>query len=145
MMIIRAAKFPNDMPQLQELSPPSVKPALDFFMYPTLVAVEIHESTFAQYEPDREEILGYTQFAFGPDLVLHSKAIRIAKEAKGKGVGAALMTEKIRLARLAGARMHLYPVDTHGEVALKKILLKLGMHLCKDGDPIQIYAQHYED
>ncbi len=132
MITIRAAKFPDDLPQLQRLSPPDVKPVLDFFMYPTLVAVEAEHI-----------VLGYTQFSFGPDKTLHSLAIRIAAEAKGKGVGSALMAEKVRLARAAGARMHLYAVAKDGEEALKKILLKQGMHLCKDGD-LQIYAEHYE-
>jgi hypothetical protein len=37
--------------------------------------------------------------------------------------------------------MHMYAVDREGEPALKKILLKQGMHLCKDG-PCQIYVEH---
>lgn len=132
MITVRAAHFPEDLERLQELSPPEVKPVIQFFTQPCLVA-ELEG-----------RILGYTQFTLGPDRVLHSTAIRVAAEAKGQGVGAALMEEKVRLARIAGARLHLYPVDREGEVALKKILLKQGMHLCKDG-PTQIYAEHFEE
>lgn len=130
MITVRAARFPDDLEQLQTLSPPAVKPVIEFFIYPTLVAVE------------DEQILGYSQFTLGLDKVLHSTAIRVG--VKGKGIGTILLTEKRRLAIAAGAIAHYYCVARDGEVALKKILLKLGMHLCRDGE-VQLYAEHFGD
>jgi GNAT superfamily N-acetyltransferase len=131
MILIRAARFPDDLERLQQLSPPEVKPVIEFFTQPCLVA-----------EVDGT-VAGYTQFTLGLDNVLHSRAIRVDAAFKGQGVGAALIEEKVRLAKIAGAKMHLYAVDRDGEVALKKILVKQGMHLCKDG-PVQLYAEHFE-
>src|SRR5882724_2149701 len=98
MITIRAARFPDDLEQLQKLSPPEVKPVIEFFTQPCLVA-EITDDT----STEQGLIVGYTQFTLGPDRLLHSRAIRIAAEAKGKGIGSALMAEKRRLAIEAGA------------------------------------------
>jgi ribosomal protein S18 acetylase RimI-like enzyme len=97
-------------------------------VYPTLVA-EIDGA-----------IVGYTQFSLGPDKILHSLAFRVASVAKGQGVGSALMKEKVRLAKICGARMHMYAVAKDGEVALKKILERQGMHPCQDHGEIIIYV-----
>jgi len=123
-----------DLPALRELSPAEVKNPAEFLVHPTIVAVT-----------ETGEIAGYTQFSLGPDKILHSLAIRVAKEFKGQGVGTMLVAERIRLARLAGATFHLAAVDPKGEVALKKILLAEGMHLCRKLDHAWIYAQDLGD
>lgn len=128
-MIIRNSG-PEDLPQLVALSPPEVKPTIQFRVYPTLVA-ETEDGTLA----------GYTQFCLTPDGILHSLAIRIGARWKGKGVGQSLMEEKLRLARDAGATMHIYAVAQDGEVALKKILERLGMHACQRRGDVIVYMQ----
>ena len=132
-MMIRSASYPDDLEALQRLSPPSVKPEVEFYAYATLVA-----------EIDGE-VAGYPQFAITPDKVLHSTAIRIGAEWKGQGVGRALMEEKVRMAREVGARMHFYAVALDGEVALKKILEGLGMHRCQEHGDVLIYVQSFGD
>ena len=117
-----------DLPALQVLSPPGVKPVIEFFVYPTLVAVV------------DGEIAGYTQFSLGPDKVLHSLAIRIGARWKGHGIGQQLMDAKVDLAKRAGATMRFYAVARDGEEALKKILVKQGMHCCQKQGAIWIYA-----
>ena len=122
---------PDDLPALQRLSPPHLKPAVHFAVYATLVA-----------EIDGE-VVGYTQFSLTPDGILHSLAIRVGR--KGQGIGQKLMETKVRLAKAAGARMHMYAVDRHGEVALKKILVSLGMHLCQQHGDVLVYAGSLSD
>src|SRR5262245_35656573 len=100
----------------------------EFDAYPTLVA-----------EVDGR-IAGYTQFSLGPDGVLHSLALRISPEFKGQGIGQRLMDAKVALARRVGAHMHMYAVARDGEVALKKILERQGMHLCQDRGELLIYV-----
>jgi ribosomal protein S18 acetylase RimI-like enzyme len=127
-MLIRNAG-PEDLARLMELSPPEVKRPVEFAIYPTLVA-----------ELDGV-IAGYTQFCLTPDGILHSLAIRIGAAYKGQGVGSELMEAKLRLARAAGAHTHIYAVAKDGEVALKKILDRLGMHACLTRGDLVIYMQ----
>jgi len=129
---IRPARIPDDMPRLLEISPVTVKPESDWYLYPTLVAEM------------GDRVVGYTQFSVGPDMILHSKAIRVDGDYKGHGIGAMLMAAKVDIAKKAGCRAHMYPVATQGEQALKKILLKSGMHLCKDGPEWQLYMEHWD-
>lgn len=132
-LVLRLARIPDDLAALQKLSPPSIKPEAEFFAYPTLVA-----------EIDGE-IAGYTQWSLGPDKTLHSLAIRIGAQWKGRGLGQALMEEKCRLAREAGARRHMYAIAKDGEEALKKIVTKLGMHLCQTLGEVYLYVGHFDD
>ena len=110
---------PDDLARLQELSPPSVKNPAEFFVYATLVA-----------EIDGR-IVGYTQSTLTPDGILYSLAIRIDAAYKGRGIGRQLMETKVNLARRAGAKTHFYALARDGEEAIKKICLRLGMHLCQ--------------
>src|ERR1051326_2752063 len=119
----------GDLPDLRRLSPRERKNPLEFFIYPTLVA-----------EVDGE-IAGYTQFALGPDGVLHSLAIRIGADYKGMGIGQRLMDTKEALAKAAGAKIHLYAIAKDGEEALKKIVTKQGMHLCQRHGDLLLYAK----
>lgn len=118
----------EDFPALRALSPRDRKDPVQFFVYATLVA-EV-----------QGEIAGYTQFSLQPDGVLHSLAIRIGPEWKGKGIGQKLMDAKVALAKAAGAHMHFYAVAKDGEVALKKILENQGMHRCQDRGEYVIYV-----
>ena len=129
-MNIRHARYPDDLERLQELSPPVIKHVSEFFIFPTLVA-----------EIDGV-IAGYTQFTVTPDRVFHSMAIRIGKEYKGQGVGQALADNRVAFGRAAGCIMHFALVDADGEEAMKKILVKQGLHLCqkRDKDKIWIYV-----
>jgi GNAT superfamily N-acetyltransferase len=118
-----------DLPRLQELSPPSVKPVEEFAMYSTLVA-EL-----------AGRLVGYTQFYLSVDKILHSRAIRIEEGHKGQGIGRALMEGKEALARSLGAIAHYYPVDRDGEVALKKMLTSMGFHLCLKHQHVWVYVK----
>jgi GNAT superfamily N-acetyltransferase len=129
-IVVRPMEPMVDLPALQRLSP---KPAGEFYVRATLVA-----------EIDGE-IAGYTQFSLGPDNVLHSLAIRVGAAFKGRGVGQALMDAKVALAKEAGATMHFYAVQRDGEEALKKILLRQGMHLCQDHGDLLVYAGSLRD
>lgn len=132
-LVLRLARLPDDLPALQKLSPPHVKPEAEFFAHPTLVA-----------EMDGE-IAGYTQWCLTPDKTLHSLAIRIGAPWKGRGIGQALMEGKCRIARDAGARRHMYAIARDGEEALKKIVTKLGMHLCQTLGEVYLYVGHFDD
>lgn len=121
----------EDLPALQKLSPPEVKPLVQFFVYSTIVATI------------DDEVVGYTQFCLTPDGILHSYAIRVAADHKGRGIGTKLIACKERLAQEAGAKFHFYAVAQNGEEALKKLLLKAGHHLCQDHDGIQVYAKGF--
>lgn len=123
---------PEDLPRLRELSPEDVKPAIEFTIYPTLVAVT-----------EAGEIAGYAQFSLGPDKILHSLAIRVDAKFKGQGVGSILCAERARVGRAAGAGLHIYAVAPDGEVALKKILVAQGMHLCRKHPDIWLYTQYF--
>jgi ribosomal protein S18 acetylase RimI-like enzyme len=133
-----------DLPRLQELSPAEIKNPADFFAFPTLVAEVLHvpdpELCPLDY-PAVKVIAGYTQFSLGPDRILHSQAIRIDARFKGFGIGKALCEERVRIAKAAGATFHLYAVDPEGEIALKKIITKQGMHLCRKLPGVWLYAQ----
>jgi ribosomal protein S18 acetylase RimI-like enzyme len=150
----------EDMPRLLELSPaneggpaagsPSEKNPIDFDVFPTIVAVadyDIARRMLANGEVPIEHlssdglVVGYAQFSIGPDKVLHSQAIRVSRKFKNQGIGELLCQERIRLGRAAGAIYHLYGVHPEGEIALQKILLKLGMHLCCKFPSIWLYAQ----
>lgn len=126
---VRPASLPDDLPALQRLSPPEIKPVVDFYVHATLVA-EIGG-----------ELAGYTQFCVTPDKVLHSTAIRIGAEWKGRGIGQQLMDAKVELAKQAGAQMHYYAVDPDGEAALKKILEHQGMRLLCKRVGVWVYVQ----
>ena len=106
-------------------------------------AARIHEE-FSVYATLVAElagaVAGYTQFCLTPDGVLHSLALRVAPSAKGQGVGQALMNEQVRLAKICGGRMHFYAIAKDGEVALKKIVERLGMHACQDRGEVLIYV-----
>jgi ribosomal protein S18 acetylase RimI-like enzyme len=110
---------PLDLPRLIELSPPEVKPTVHFFVYATLVA-----------EVDGV-IAGYTQSSLTPDGILYSLAIRVDAAYQGQGIGQQLMEIKVHLATMAGAKMHFYALAHDGEEAIKRICLRLGMHLCQ--------------
>jgi GNAT superfamily N-acetyltransferase len=86
------------------------------------------------------EVAGYTQYSLTPDGILHSLAIRIDAKHKGKGLGQKLMDAKVDLARRAGARVHFYAIAADGEVALKKIVEKQGMHLCQKHEKTWVYV-----
>ena len=124
---------PADVPGCVAISEPLPDRAprleLEFFVYPTLVA-----------EVDGV-IAGYTQFTLTPDGTLHSLALRIGTAWKGQGLGGQLMARKVELAKAAGATTHIYAVAKDGEVALKKILERLGMHACQARGGVVIYMQ----
>ena len=121
---------PEDFSRLMALSPPSVKPPVHFLVYATLVA-----------EVDGV-IAGYTQSSLTPDGILYSLAIRIDAAYKGQGIGQKLMETKVALAIEAGAKMHFYALAHDGEEAIKRICLRLGMHLCqRQGNNVDIYSQ----
>jgi GNAT superfamily N-acetyltransferase len=116
----------DDLPALQRLSPP--KPLIEFLVYVTLVA-EVEG-----------EVAGYTQFSLTPDGTLHSLAIRVGAAWTGRGIGRALLAEKVALAKDAGAKRHIYAVDANGKEALVKILLEQGMHLCHQQPGVRLYV-----
>jgi GNAT superfamily N-acetyltransferase len=131
-MMIRAM-LPKDLPALQVISPPSVKPVVEFDVFPTLVALV------------DGVIAGYTQFTVTPDRVFHSMAIRVAPEFKGQGIGQALADARVGLGRDLGCVMHMAAVAAEGEEAMKKILLRQGLHLCRKLGPMWIYLGGFDD
>lgn len=118
----------EDLGRLIELSPPDVKPTVQFFVYPTLIAW-FHGV-----------IVGYTQFTLTPDGILYSLAIRVDAAYKGQGIGQKLMETKAALATEAGAKMHFYALAHDGEEAIKRICLRLGMHLCQSEGNVDVYS-----
>jgi len=118
----------SDLPELQKLSPPHLKPFVHFLVYVTLVA-EVEG-----------KVAGYTQFSLSPDGTLHSLAIRVGQDWMGRGIGQQLMEEKVALAKDAGAKRHIYAVDTEGKESLKAILIKQGMHLCHSQAGVTLYV-----
>lgn len=149
-----------DLERLYELSPSvegqgegNVKDPAEFHAYPTIVAVA--DMTIAKRMVANGEVpasavspdglvVGYAQYAI-TDHILNSRAIRVSRKFKGQGIGERLVAERIRLAKQAGATFHLYGVDPGGEVALKKILIAQGMHLCQKRPEIWLYAQDLGD
>lgn len=119
----------GDLPELEKLSPPHLKPTVQFFAYTTLVA-----------DAGAGELAGYTQFALTPDGILHSYAIRVGEGWKSKGIGRQLMAAKMAIAKAAGGKMHFYAVDPKGDAALKRILIGLGMHLCLKQEDAWVYS-----
>src|SRR5258708_34856305 len=92
---------------------------LQFFVYSTIVA------SIGDVD---DEIVGFTQFCLTPDGVLHSYGLNVASRHRGRGIAGTLCQVKEDLAIAAGAKYHLYAVAKN-EHAIKKILLKQGMHL----------------
>ena len=119
----------DDFPSLVALSTMEFEPEIKLFRYVTLVAAR------------SGILLGYTQFYITIDGILHSAAIRIGVEHKGLGIGAALMNVKEQIAIKAGAHLHIYAVAKNGEIALKKILEKQGMHACQHYPEFIIYMK----
>lgn len=126
-VLIRTASW-TDLPRLLELSPPEVKNPDEFGAFATIVA-EIEE-----------KVVGYAQFNITLDKVMHSQAIRIDRAYKGRGIGYKLCEAREQIARRVGAKVHVYAVAEDGEVALKKILTKLGM----TREPVQIWTKSLE-
>jgi GNAT superfamily N-acetyltransferase len=123
-----------DMPALLKLSPPEIKPVAEWLALPTLVATE------------DEVVVGYTQFAFNPsDLTFTSRAIRVDAAHKGKGIGQMLADERLKIGRAVGAKIHFAPVAREGEEAMKKILLKQGLHLCQKTGDLWLYVGTFEE
>lgn len=156
MILIREMQR-HDMERLQELSPSAegrgegdVKNPAEFLVYPTIVAVadlevakrmvDNGEAPASAISPDGI-VVGYAQYSIGPDKILHSQAIRVSRKFKGLGIGAMLVAERIRIAKLVGATFHLYGVAPDGDAGLKKILVNQGMHLCRVLPGLLIYAQ----
>ena len=125
--------LPEDLPALQAISPPEVKPVIEFSVFPTLVA-----------EVDGV-VAGYTQFTVTPDRTFHSMAIRIAPAFKGQGLGQALADARVALGREHGCTMHIAGVAAEGEDAMKKILLRQGLHLCRKIEGVWIYVGGFDD
>lgn len=123
----------HDIIALREISPEAVKNPIEFFAYTTLVA---------EYN---DRIVGYTQFSISIDNVLSSRAIRIVEDMKGHGIGQALLEVKEAIAIKAGARSHLYVVARDGEVALKKILTKMSLHMCQRQGNLEFWVKGFNE
>lgn len=124
---------PSDIPELQKMS--LIRGQKTVFWYGAITLV-------AEFE---HRIVGFTQYYISVDMILHSDTIRIAPDMKGKGIGGMLTEVKEAIAIKVGARVHMHMVSHNGEIALKKILTKMGFHLCQRHGPTEFWVKSFNE
>jgi len=122
---------PSDIPELRSIS--LIRGQKTAFWYGGVTLI-------AEFEG---RIVGFTQYYISVDGILHSDTINIIEQMKGRGIGAMLHEVKEAIAIKLGARTHMHLVSHNGDIALKKILVKRGFHLCQRHDNVEFWIKSF--